>query len=217
MTTAPPRWYPDPTNPHQLRYWDGSQWTEHVAPVTVSDPASASGTRRFGSRRVGWAALLLCVVAVVAVSVPSVRYAKAENHEGVRLDGSAQHINLPAHRTYGIYVDDADNSGYSEQCTAVDDNGRMIDMRDPSWSMSSSDTEMLDYVFTTGSGALTINCSVPGERVTARPVPNLDALLLGLVGCGIAGSAGAALLITWLVSRPRRQRPNVAAAAGPGA
>lgn len=30
-TTAPARWYPDPLGRHELRYWDGSQWTEHVS------------------------------------------------------------------------------------------------------------------------------------------------------------------------------------------
>lgn len=26
-----PAWHPDPTGRHELRYWDGSQWTEHVS------------------------------------------------------------------------------------------------------------------------------------------------------------------------------------------
>jgi uncharacterized protein YxjI len=26
-----PNWYPDPTGRHQLRYWDGAVWTDHVA------------------------------------------------------------------------------------------------------------------------------------------------------------------------------------------
>jgi uncharacterized protein YbjQ (UPF0145 family) len=34
--TAPPpnqapNWYPDPQNPSQWRYWDGTRWTEHVS------------------------------------------------------------------------------------------------------------------------------------------------------------------------------------------
>ena len=37
MTTTPPaNWYPDPDGSPQLRYWDGTQWTDHYhaqAPV----------------------------------------------------------------------------------------------------------------------------------------------------------------------------------------
>lgn len=32
-----PNWYPDPNTSGQLRYWDGTAWTDHVAP----DPAAA--------------------------------------------------------------------------------------------------------------------------------------------------------------------------------
>ena len=28
---APANWYPDPFGRHELRYWDGGQWTQHVA------------------------------------------------------------------------------------------------------------------------------------------------------------------------------------------
>jgi hypothetical protein len=30
-TSTPPGWYPDPAMRYELRYWDGNQWTEHVA------------------------------------------------------------------------------------------------------------------------------------------------------------------------------------------
>ena len=30
-TAAPASWYPDPSKRFELRYWDGSEWTEHVA------------------------------------------------------------------------------------------------------------------------------------------------------------------------------------------
>ena len=30
-TTTPPGWFPDPLGRHEQRYWDGQQWTEHVA------------------------------------------------------------------------------------------------------------------------------------------------------------------------------------------
>jgi len=28
---APAAWYPDPSKRFELRYWDGTEWTEHVA------------------------------------------------------------------------------------------------------------------------------------------------------------------------------------------
>ena len=37
---APPGWHPDPTGGHQLRYWDGRTWSEHVSDdgVAAVDP-----------------------------------------------------------------------------------------------------------------------------------------------------------------------------------
>jgi hypothetical protein len=37
-TNLPANWYPDPSAPQRLRYWDGVQWTQHVsvAPAPVS-------------------------------------------------------------------------------------------------------------------------------------------------------------------------------------
>jgi hypothetical protein len=39
-------WYPDPTGPGHMRFWDGSQWTEQVmpAPVPVAVPAGGAPT-----------------------------------------------------------------------------------------------------------------------------------------------------------------------------
>jgi hypothetical protein len=31
MSTTPANWYPDPTQRHQHRYWDGAKWTDHVS------------------------------------------------------------------------------------------------------------------------------------------------------------------------------------------
>lgn len=38
----PAGWYPDPTNPEQQRYWDGSTWTEHTAPGAAATPQPAT-------------------------------------------------------------------------------------------------------------------------------------------------------------------------------
>jgi uncharacterized RDD family membrane protein YckC len=39
----PPRWSPDPLGRHEYRYWDGSQWTEHVSDngMVATDPPIA--------------------------------------------------------------------------------------------------------------------------------------------------------------------------------
>ena len=45
-----PEWHPDPTGRHQLRYWDGSQWTSYVADSGVQgeDPVVPAATPRAG-------------------------------------------------------------------------------------------------------------------------------------------------------------------------
>ena len=37
-------WHPDPFGRHELRYWDGSEWTEHVSDggVAATDPPVAT-------------------------------------------------------------------------------------------------------------------------------------------------------------------------------
>jgi len=51
MSDTPASWHPDPTGRHELRYWDGSAWTDHVSDhgVTGTDPVDApaapDGTR----------------------------------------------------------------------------------------------------------------------------------------------------------------------------
>ena len=51
MSTTPANWYPDPVNRHQLRYWDGANWTEHVSDngVTGVDPLQQKGLDRLDS------------------------------------------------------------------------------------------------------------------------------------------------------------------------
>jgi len=40
--SIPARWYPDPTERHELRYWSGTTWTDDVADkgVTSTDPTN---------------------------------------------------------------------------------------------------------------------------------------------------------------------------------
>ncbi len=63
MTTTQPGWYPDPQNPATMRWFDGTQWTEHVSPVVTMDPNAPRGS----SRSAGKTALI--VVAIVFVTL----------------------------------------------------------------------------------------------------------------------------------------------------
>ena len=51
MSTTPANWYPDPMGRHQLRYWDGTNWTEHVTTNGVQgvDPLQPKGLDRVDS------------------------------------------------------------------------------------------------------------------------------------------------------------------------
>ena len=43
-------WYPDPSDGTQLRYWDGSEWTDHQHPAdVVSTPGAAEVTETAGT------------------------------------------------------------------------------------------------------------------------------------------------------------------------
>lgn len=226
MTNPLPSWYPDPTGRHELRYWDGSQWTAQVvsAGVGATDFMTSGSTdqgasqskavprrRRFGLRKLGWLGLVLCLCAGVA-ALPGFGLDLNSSDHGIQLNGSTQRISLPPHKTYGIYVIDADNSGYSEDCSAVDADGRSVHFRDPSWTISTSDAENLDIVFNTGSGQLTFTCSVPGERVVVKPVSNTPRMFLNLTLVLALGCVGGTMIIVWFVywlgERGRRRAPG---------
>jgi uncharacterized protein YxjI len=48
MSSTPANWYPDTTGRHELRYWDGNAWTDHVSDkgVTGVDPLKPKGLDR---------------------------------------------------------------------------------------------------------------------------------------------------------------------------
>jgi hypothetical protein len=148
-----------------------------------------------------WGGALLICLAIVSVALPGVNYARAASKDGVTLAGGAQQLTLPAGQQYGIYVDDTDNSGYSEQCTITDADGQQVPQRDPWWAMSSSQTETLDIVFNTGSGKLTIDCSISAERIVVKPVPNLKAVVIGIA---LAFALGCGAVATFVVRSRRR-------------
>ena len=47
--SAPPAWLADPTGRHQMRYWDGQQWTDYVRRGRAVD--RSGGLAGYRSRR----------------------------------------------------------------------------------------------------------------------------------------------------------------------
>lgn len=48
-TTIPAGWYPNPQNPAQQRWWDGTQWTEHVSAPAFGGAPAYAGAPAYGS------------------------------------------------------------------------------------------------------------------------------------------------------------------------
>jgi hypothetical protein len=142
------------------------------------------------------------VLAVAAVAAPLAGYVMAASSRGASLGDGPIEIRAPGGRVWGVYVNDADNSGYSESCTVTDSAGRVIALRKAGPTISSSDSEMLDLVFDTPSdGHFTIGCDVRGATARVGPVPNLVALLIGIVAAVLLGTCGLVTGTLWLTGR----------------
>jgi hypothetical protein len=118
-------------------------------------------------------------------------FALASNDKGIALGDGPTEVHAPANHTWGIYFNDFDNSGYSESCTATDSEGQAIAHRDPGVTVSSSETEMLDHVFTTpGDGHFTIACNAQSADVRVGPVGSLPSVLIGGSVAALLGLGG---------------------------
>ena len=76
MYATPPGWYPDPTDQAQLRFWNGTAWTEHVASdpnartTAAATPNQTPNTPVSKTRTVAILAIgLLTVVLTIAAGV----------------------------------------------------------------------------------------------------------------------------------------------------
>lgn len=140
----------------------------------------------------------------MAIVVPIVAYGRALAAEGVDVSGEQKELSVTPQRAYGIYFDDADNSGYSESCSAEDGQGRSLDLKDPPWSIG-TETETLDHVFESPTDRVSIECSVDGATASVRPLPSNRSLLLGLTLATTLGWLGVFMLVS-------ASRQNVAVA-----
>jgi hypothetical protein len=74
-TNQPANWYPDPSAPHQLRYWDGAQWTQHVSvapapvPFAVRPRLLYAPTQRMATASVATAGCVVLLQLLAALFV----------------------------------------------------------------------------------------------------------------------------------------------------
>jgi hypothetical protein len=157
---------------------------------------------RTSSKALGWIALALLSLAALAFVVPIALYALTSDERGFAVGDGPTQVEASGHRTWGIYLNDADNSGYSESCAITDSHGMDVPLRDPGWTMSSSETEMLDHLFTTpDDGRFTIDCSSQSADVRVAPAADLHSIMIGFAVATAAGLAGLVLGIIWLTRR----------------
>lgn len=151
--------------------------------------------------------VVLAAAAVAAITFPVVAYLSAAN-DRIALRPGPQQVILPADEWYGIFVQDADNSGYRERCSIMDSDGRRIPLRDPGGLISFNEDEQLDLAFKTGTGRLTIRCLVPGERVTVGPLDDEKPVLIGVAVALVLGSVGVALAVVPLARGAKGGAPR---------
>ena len=106
----PPGWYPNPADPTQLRWWDGSAWTNHTAPMAGWSPG---WTVAPPPRRRIWPWIVFPLVAVVlmtgvcaAIFVP-------------RVIGAFKHPVDAANVYYGDLRDGRLPDAYAHLCTSI--------------------------------------------------------------------------------------------------
>lgn len=82
-------WYPSEHG--VLRYWDGTAWTDHHAPITPgADPGSATGRRRGQVVGTAAVALIVCVVLVALVWGNSVDFLIDDSQTDITITQSAR-------------------------------------------------------------------------------------------------------------------------------
>jgi hypothetical protein len=94
VNQAPPpaNWYADPTQPGQLRYWDGSQWTQNVAPggPAVAQPAAGASAPKKGLSA-GWiVAIVVGVIVLLLGPLTAIAIPLYLNQRGEAADDAAK-------------------------------------------------------------------------------------------------------------------------------
>lgn len=74
--SAPPGWYPDPSTPALVRWWDGAHWTPHTSP----NPEVRAGRHSRAWHTATVVVVVVLVVAGLGILAAIVLYAAAMNN-----------------------------------------------------------------------------------------------------------------------------------------
>ena len=130
--TMPAGWYPDAVQPGQVRYWDGQQWTEHVAPMAQQppplQPQAPAGSQRPFYRRTWFIAVVGVVFGLIVLGTaggqedPKPITPVAETDD----DGEAERVTAPAPADVPVSVPDV--VGLDEQQARSELEGAGLDV-----------------------------------------------------------------------------------------
>jgi hypothetical protein len=98
--TSPAAWHPDPFHRHELRYWDGARWTEHVSDrgQTSADPPVAQP-----SAEAAQASAQPAAEAAQAAAQPTAQATPAEATQAAAAAGTApRKVYVDAHLQIGM-------------------------------------------------------------------------------------------------------------------
>lgn len=144
------------------------------------------------------------VMAVAAFTIPLTMFVRAASANGVAVSGEPVEVHAAGGRTWGIYFNDADNSGYTTSCNVTDRNGRQVPIRPAGMTITSSDTEMLDLLFRVpDDGWFVAQCAAEGAEARVGPVGNVSLLAGGVVAAMFLGIGGVVAGSLWFARRSR--------------
>ncbi|MCW3765139.1 DUF2510 domain-containing protein [Paenarthrobacter ureafaciens] len=93
-SATPPGWYPDPSQPQQMRWWDGVQWTQNVAPgpaqyMPVQRPLISNETPVYNPFI--WAIVLLPLVAIFLLLTWQPEFRYLNTRQGTTFDPTSMY------------------------------------------------------------------------------------------------------------------------------
>lgn len=86
---TPPAWYTDPERPNELRYWDGTRWTEHRVSHSLSDALSHAPQKPWWRTWPAIACSLVLVVIVIVVARAGTLFGRGVKSNAPRVRAAA--------------------------------------------------------------------------------------------------------------------------------